>query len=285
MTLGSRTVTTLDAGAAAAATPSFKIPSTTALNDYYVVACADDTLQVSESDEGNNCSASSATVAVTRPDLVVAAVTDPPAYTSPGKKFTATDSVVNQGGYVSTTSGTRYYLSLDDVRSAGDILLTGHRPVPALAPTAVSTGASESLTVPGTTALGLYFLVVCVDENAKNLELSETNNCAVAAAQIRVGRPDLSVSDATNPAADIVAGKTLSVTSTVTNQGTSRAATSTTRYYFSTDAGRDPSDILLAGATSVIALIPGQIMPASRTVTVPTSTPTGTYRVSHARTT
>ena len=45
-----------------------------------------------------------------------------------------TDTVKNIGAVPSGTSTTRYYLSLDGVKNAGDTLLTGSRPVPAWPP-------------------------------------------------------------------------------------------------------------------------------------------------------
>jgi hypothetical protein len=48
---------------------------------------------------------------------------------------------------VSGPSATRYYLSLDAVKSAGDLLLTGSRTVPGLAAGASHTG-TVTLTIP-----------------------------------------------------------------------------------------------------------------------------------------
>jgi subtilisin family serine protease len=82
--LGSRSITTLVASATSPATVTFTVPSGTPLGNYFVIACADDYLKVAEADEVNNCGASASTVAVTRPDLIVTAVGNPPASVAPG---------------------------------------------------------------------------------------------------------------------------------------------------------------------------------------------------------
>lgn len=276
--LGSRSVAALAAGTGSTYAASLTVPLTTALGDYYVIACADDTLRIAESSETNNCGASASRVTVTRPDLVTTAVADPPAHVAPGRSLTAADTVVNRGGYVSGSTSTRYYLSADAVRSAGDVLLTGSRSVPSLSPGASSTG-SASVTVPTSTPLGRYLLLACADDTAKVAELIESNNCLASSGSILVGRPDLVTTNVSNPPSEIAPGKSFSVTATTLNQGDAPAGASTLRYYLSADALRDPSDYLLTGTRSVGALAPGTSSAGARSVTVPASVPAGAYRV------
>ncbi len=132
--------------------------STPLINTYFLLACADDQNAVVESDEGNNCIASpTAIVTVARPDLVqTALMTTPPApATTPGATFSVTDTVENRGLVPAEGSTTRYYLSLDAVTSAGDILLTGSRAVPALAAGATQSG-TVTVTIPAATPLNTY---------------------------------------------------------------------------------------------------------------------------------
>ena len=139
---GSRTVPGLaPAASSAGAAVTVTIPSTIPLGAYYLLACADDTKVVTETDEGNNCRASAATVQVTRPDLVVTTVSSPPAARAPGSSFTVMDTTRNQGGIAATASMTRYYLSTDGQKT-GAILLASGRAMPALAPGTSSVGAA-----------------------------------------------------------------------------------------------------------------------------------------------
>ena len=105
------------------------IPAATALSTHVLYACADDLGAVAEIDDENNCIESSI-VTVTRPDLVENTVSAPPATKARGTSFPVTDAVQNVGAVASGASATRYYLSLDAVKSAGDALLTGSRTVP-----------------------------------------------------------------------------------------------------------------------------------------------------------
>lgn len=98
-----------------------------ALGMYFLLACADDGKVVPETDETNNCRASMSQVNVTQPDLVVTAMTNPPAVMAPGGTFPVTDTTQNQGLVPAAASTTRFYLSTDTVFNPGDFLLTGNR--------------------------------------------------------------------------------------------------------------------------------------------------------------
>lgn len=61
---GSRSVFSLAAGASSTGTTTVTIPSGTALGTYVLLACADDTKVVAESDETNNCRASNTQIKI-----------------------------------------------------------------------------------------------------------------------------------------------------------------------------------------------------------------------------
>ena len=75
------------------------IPANTAVGPYYLLACADDTAAIPETNESNNCRASAGTVQVTpaSADLVVSSVEDPSANTLSGGSFRVTDITRNVG--------------------------------------------------------------------------------------------------------------------------------------------------------------------------------------------
>ena len=142
---------------------------------------------MAESNDGNNCIASAtATVTVTRPDLVENTVSAPPATKSarhqlPGDGHGAECS----GRCASGASATRYYLSLDAVKSAGDMLLTGSRAVPALAAGASHSG-TVTVTIPAATPPNTYFLLACADAPNTVVETNETNNCTPSSTTVTV---------------------------------------------------------------------------------------------------
>ena len=123
------------------ATVSVTIPASTLLGSYFLLACADDTGLLLESNETDNCRASATTVQVGRPDLVMTAVGNPPPAVALGGSFPVTDTVQNESLYPAGASRVQYYLSLDAIKSPTDKLLSGARAVPILAPGATSSGA------------------------------------------------------------------------------------------------------------------------------------------------
>jgi subtilase family serine protease len=209
---------------------------------------------------------------------VVASVGNPPASARPGSSFSAADTVRNAGATSAAQSKTRFYLSLDGVQDAGDTLLGGGRSVPGLAPGAQSAGTA-SVTIPLSAAPGTYRLLACADDARVVAEADEANNCLAAAATVVVGRPDLVETAVTNPPAAARPGTSFSVTGTVRNQGQVTAASSTTRFHLSTDAQKSSGDRQLTGSRSVPSLAPGATITKTVTVTIPSATPPGTYRV------
>jgi subtilase family serine protease len=273
---GSRAVPALAPGATDTGTVTVTIPTATALNTYFLLACADNLNVVAETNEGNNCTASVWTVEVARPDLLEETVANPPATAAPGTTISVTDTIRNWGAVATGPSTTRYYLSLNAVKDAADTLLTGSRAVPALAPWAADTG-TVSVTIPADTPLNTYFLIACADSVSNVVETNEGNNCTASAGTVMVTRPDLIEDTVANPPATAAPGTTISVTDTVKNQGLVAAAASTTRYYLSLNTVKDAADALLPGSRAVPALAPGAIHNGTVTVTIPVDTPLNTY--------
>jgi uncharacterized repeat protein (TIGR01451 family) len=273
---GSRLVAGLGPGATSTGTVTVTIPTNTGLGTYYLLACADDLMNVSETDETNNCLASATTIVVSRPDLIETAVSNPPATASPGTGFGVTDTVQNQGVLAAGSSRTRYYLSADTQRDVGDKLLSGSRLVAGLGAGAMSTG-TVTVTIPTNTGLGTYYLLACADDQTSVIETDETNNCLASAATMVLSRPDLVETAVSNPPATGSPGTTFAVTDTAQNQGGIAAGTSTTRYYLSTDTQKNVGDKLLSGSRPVAGLGPGAMSTGTVTVTIPNNTVLGTY--------
>ena len=151
---GSRSVPALAPGAEHWGTVPVTIPITTPPGAYRVLACSDGPNLVVESDEADNCKASTTAIqvnAATPSDLRVAAMQDPPASAGAGGTFDTADTTKNFGPGAAGPSTTRYYLSLDTAKGAGDALLTPDRAVPALAADEQSWGTFTA-TIPGSTA-------------------------------------------------------------------------------------------------------------------------------------
>ena len=186
LVVATRSVPALGPGTASAVARSLTVPPTIPEGTYRVIACADDLAKVVEMSEANNCAASAGAMLVGWPDLLPTSTGSIPAEVIAGVRITVSDTVTNQGNVTAVSSTTvRYYLSVDTVKQAGDVLLSGSRSVPVLTPGASSTG-SASVAVPVGTAPGAYYVLTCADDLLKVGEQDEANNCRASASQIVV---------------------------------------------------------------------------------------------------
>lgn len=183
---GSRSVLALSPGESSPGSTAATVPSATAVGLYFLIACADDADLVAETNETNNCATSTEQVQVVLPDLVVTEVSEPPANTAVGGIFAVTDTVWNQGTSGAAGSTTRYYLSVDALRDATDILMGGARGIPTLAPGETASG-TINVSVPYGTAAGAYHLLACADDTGFVFESDEANNCSASTGQTQIG--------------------------------------------------------------------------------------------------
>lgn len=184
---GSRAVPGLGVGDQSTGDTTVTVPADTAAGTYRLLACANDTGAIAESNTGNNCTAHALTVTVevARPDLAATAVSSPATTVKRGSAIQVTDTVVNQGTAPAGSSRTRYYLSTNTIKDNTDKRLNGNRQVPQLGPGQQSTG-SVTVTVHKGTTPGTYYLLGCADDTNLVVEGNEVNNCVAAAAQVSV---------------------------------------------------------------------------------------------------
>jgi subtilase family serine protease len=278
---GTLEIPALDPGGQHPAERTLTVPPTTPHGRYRVLACADDLDTVLEPDETNNCRATTGHIIIgPAPDLTITAVSDPPGQRDPGGTFTVSSTVANIGTATAAASTTRFYLSTDTTRDGVVQRLSGNRAVAELTPGASATG-SRSVTVPTTTPRGIYHLLACADDAGVVAEADETNNCRAATARIVIGPigPDLTITAISDPPTSRAPGATFTITTTAANIGTADAAASTTRFYLSTTPTPDGTVQRLSGNRTVPELAPGTTATANRTLTVPTTTPPGTYHL------
>jgi hypothetical protein len=268
---GARAVGPLGAGANSTGPTTVTVPGGTALNTYFLLACADDTGSVAESNEGNNCRASATTVsvqaAVGQPDLVPSSLTSPN-LAAVGQTISIKDKTANVGPAGAGATTTAFYLSAD--KNLGGDLLLGSRGVPALAAGAASTTTTAVALPPGT--VGKFYVLAVVDHAAGVAEADETNN--IRARAITIG-PDLQIQSLSGPAT-AARGATVQLNFVAVNSGGGAANASTTRVYLSTNKSLDASDVLLT-SRAVPPLAPSATDPAANVpVTIPAGTTTGT---------
>ena len=268
MSEGTDYVSGLDAQESGAESISVTAPSTP--GRYYYGACVDSTSD--ESDTTNNCSAAvTVTVgAAPAPDLVVGTPTVDISSPTAGARFTLSATVRNQGDGRSAFTTLSYYRSTDATITTGDTRV-GTDSVSGL--DAQETGV-ESISVTASSTSGRYYFGACVDSVAD--ESDTTNNCSPAVV-VTVGAapaPDLVVGTPTVTNISPTAGARFTLSATVRNQGDGRSATTTLRYYRSTDATITTGDTGV-GTDSVFWLDAQESGAESISVTA-SSTP-GTY--------
>ena len=268
--LGSADVPLLAAAATHVVSTTVHIPPTTTTGSYYVVAKADWDGAIPESSETNNVRITP-TIKV-GPDLVVSAVSGP-AISAVGASISVTDTTKNQGAGGAAESTTRFYLSVNTLFDAADVML-GSRTVSPIAGGAPNT-ATTVLTIPTTTPIGTYFIVAQADAANTVAETAETNNIK-SSGSIRIG-PDLAITAVSVPS-NAAAGGTVSVSDTTKNQGEGASPASSTGFYLSVNSTLDASDVFL-GSRPVAALGAGGTASASTPLTIPSNTAAGSYYV------
>ena len=268
--LGSRSVPALAADTYNTGATSVIIPEGTPVGSYTLIAVADAENSIVETYETNN--AASSGIAIEHGDLRVSALSlDITA--APAQTMTIADTAWNSGVADIGPSTTRFYLSVDAVLDAGDILL-GSRSVPALPGGGTDSGNSV-LTIPAATLAGTYSVIALADADNSVAEASETNN--TNAQSLIISYPDIEVPVLTASTA-AAPGQQISISDTVLNSGPVDAEASLLKLYLSPDQVLDATDILL-GSRAVPALHAGENSSGSISAAVPLGTPTGTYYV------
>lgn len=268
--LGSRTVAALGAGAESAASTDLSIPAGTAEGAYTLAARADADEVATETSETNNEKSTPFAVGV---DLVVSAFSVP-GTSGAGASISVTPTILNQGAIASATSTTEFFLSTTTSIDATAVSI-GTQPAPALAPGATS-AVAISLTIPGNTAAGSYFVIAKANAGASPLaETRTTNN--TRARGTAVG-PDMTISSVFPLSITAGPGGTITFKDTTRNLGGGTAAASVTKFYLSTDSVYDAADTEL-GQRSIPFLAPGaqDVNSVGVALTVPAGTTTGNY--------
>jgi subtilisin len=167
--LGSRSVSSLAAGAVSQKLKSLVIPAGT-MGTYRILVRADSGKTLAEASEKNNTRATAAIV-IGR-DLTVTVATTV-ASAAPGQAITVSNTVKN--GPVAVGAFTvAFYLSTNTVFDSGDVSL-GSRSIASMAAAATNAN-TKSVTIPAGTAPGTYRILVRADSTNAVAEANESNN-------------------------------------------------------------------------------------------------------------
>jgi len=264
------------------------IPAGTLPGTYYILATADRTGNIAESNETNNSAADGTVVVIAPPpppDYAISSLnrTDSGSR-SPEQSIQVSFTTKNQGiGAAIAVSTTSIYLSSDTIIEALHDIKLYDDPVPALVAGATDAHTSVAMVIPKGTAAGTYYIGAIADRAGNIAENYETNNTRYDGTVV-VGTPpqpdyiigSLSRGDSGSRAP----GQRIQVSFTTKNQGSGAATvTSTTSIYLSSDTNITTSDIKLYD-DSVPALAAGTTdAHTSVPVAIPADTAAGTYYI------
>ena len=219
-------------------------------------------------------------------DLVADSIAAGPTTVAAGASTSAIFSGhVGGSGTVGGGFGIGFYLSPDTNITTGDVHLQTLNGVWGSAPPDTFGYGSPgvSLTIPGGTAAGTYYLGMIVDNGGVIAEVNESNNAAWTTITVLAAgaKPNIEAVSCSVSPTSTSAGSTLSFTSRGRNSGTAGASAFSWGIYLSTDSTINP-----ASDTQVMALdYPGgwnagfDTGDVTRSVPLPGSLPDGTYYV------
>ncbi|WP_167291179.1 CARDB domain-containing protein [Hymenobacter busanensis] len=243
---------------------------------YFLLFVADYQNAVSESNEQNNVSSVSITVASPNHDLVIQQASALPVSVAQGGILSLSCYINNLGNATAPSSSVGYYLSTNATLDASDVLLTstfGGTLVPAFQSSRYGT-----TNIPAGTPTGSYYVLFVADYQNVVGETNEQNN--VAAVSITVSPPgiDLLFQQASLYYTTVTAGTANSTSAYLVNQGNITAGASSVGYYLSTNTTLDAGDVLLV-SSAVGSLGAGQSTAVYGNFTVPAATAPGSYYV------
>ncbi|WP_171025729.1 CARDB domain-containing protein [Hymenobacter jeollabukensis] len=275
--LGYSTGYALAVGGSSSRSASVQIPTTVAPGSYYLLFAGDYDNLVNESNENNNVASVSFTVSSPTYDLVIQTPSVTPTSVAQGGTLSLSCYISNLGNATTTSSSVGYYLSSNTTLDASDVLLTSTYGG-SLAPSSFGTSRYGYTNIPTTTPTGSYYVLFVADYQGLVSESNETNNVASVAITVSPPGVDLQIQQAQLGSTSVLAGSSIYASGYLYNTGNTNAGAHRVGYYLSSNTTFDASDVLLSSG-SVTSLTAGQYLSLYPTLTIPSSTTTGSYYV------
>jgi trimeric autotransporter adhesin len=209
LTVQDKTVGALAVGASATVTYIFTAPVNAADTTMTLTVAADPANLIAEQNETNNSATTFITIRAALPDLDILSLTTNKTTYDAGETVTVTVTEKNVG-LISAPSHT--------LRLAPGSLVVQDKNVSALAVNATAT-ILYSFTTPIKSTASTMTLTATADPANAVTESDETNNTASTTINVNAGLPDLTVTALSTDKATYDAGETVTVTSTIANQG------------------------------------------------------------------
>jgi trimeric autotransporter adhesin len=254
--------------------PNFLIPSGVPAGNYYVLAVADYSNLIPESDEENNVNVLSITVTTPAVDLSLYGLSTFPSDVVAGSYLNASVYEFNNGDSYAPAHSIYYFLSTDTTYDASDVYLNSDY--------AYSTYPGSynyfnpTLSIPYGTANGQYFILAITDFNSEVAEMNEANNMLFTPITISSPFVDLTISPLSYEPLKVTPGAIVYPQMTEYNYGNDYASTHYAGYFLSTDSTYDLGDTYL-GSDYVGGLYANSSTGLYPYLYIPTDVPTGSY--------
>jgi subtilase family serine protease len=261
------------------------IPPGTTTGTYYILFVADKDNVADESDETNNVESWSIAVngSGLQADLLPISMVLASTTVNAGSTVAASCKIRNKDlGYAGSISRVGFYLSVDQTLDGGDELL-GHWRVENLAGKTSSYPKTPDLAIPFITPSGSYYILWVADMDDDVAESDETNNVRSTAITINnIGiQPDLIPIAIVSNAGPVNSGSSFIISFKNRNIGVGAAPKPTyAGFYLS-----DNTTLELGSDTELGSVLVGTLKSGtnsgskSANVTIPGTTPTGTYYI------
>ena len=282
-----RTITTSDIllprdlkiseGLTAGTSNTFYTPVTIPSNligSYYIGAIIDSYNEECETNELNNIVVSSNTMNIAAPDLVITAITTGSTTYKKGSTITISNTAKNQGNVKSNGFYVNFYLSKDSSITTSDILI-GQQYIPILSAGATNS-TTNSFTLPSDIS-GNYYVGAIADPNNIVAETNELNNIGISSKTISISVPDLAATSISTGSISYKRGSTITIKSTVKNQGSATSGKFYVKFYLSTNSKYTTSSDVYLGYRSVSSLGVGLSNKATKYLKIPSTMKKGHY--------
>jgi subtilase family serine protease len=220
------------------------IPTSIPLGKRYLLLVADHRNQVAESNETNNVLFASVNIVVPDVDLVMSSGR---AYNPVvGNRLSSDCGIANKGTTIVYPATVGYYLSTDNQLSTDDMFLGESQGEPMGGGGNQWLGGPPSLTIPGTTVPGTYYLLFVADYLHQVAETNEANNVYAITLQIVKPTPDLALTRNFDvEPVRTAAGTEVQIAYNFANNGSTAVYAPSIGFYLSTDNALSTDDVFV----------------------------------------
>jgi trimeric autotransporter adhesin len=223
--------------------PTIYLPASLPSGKYYIIAIADFSNKIVETNEKNNTHIVSINIAAPSFDLAIS--TFIPSIKSSAGSYVYPTMYENDFGNGHTSPHyVGYFLSVDSVYDVSDTFLAKEYVLATYGGN--STKLTPTLQIPINVSNGVYYIFAVADYQKSVLEINEKNNTVFIKTTLVNAFADLATSFPSSDSVMVIAGTSFSPTVIQQNNGTIFAFNFSVGYFLSTDSVYDSKDVYLS---------------------------------------